>query len=452
MKVERKDLDALTAELTLTIEKNDYLPEYEKKLKEYQKKAQLKGFRKGKTPFSIVKKMYGAATMQESVSQVLGEKLNEIITGDEYNIIGEPLFLDEGIMTEIDHNMPADYSYRFEIGLEPEFDVKGAGESDKYTRIIPKIDKKLIDEEVDTARKRLGTQKEVDGKIEEGDIVYLNIQEKDGKKIKEGGHSSEFSAPFDSLTKEYQKKLKGKKPGVKLDVKIFEFEENMGRESVIKYLLQIDESKEDAVVPESEVYEAEVLKITRTEQAEMNQDFFDQYFGKDQVSNEDEAREKIEEVLKEHFDREATNLVNREMMHKLVELNKFDLPAEFLKKWITREQEMTDEQLDTFLEELKWRVIKKKLVKQHEIKVEENEILEHFVQMIRNYSPYIDEASLKNTVFSLMKNREQVNKAVEAVSSGKLFDVLRGIVEIKDKEVARDAFNKRVKEINEMAG
>jgi len=396
--------------------------------------------------------MYGAATMQESVSQVLGEKLNEIITGDEYNIIGEPLFLDEGIMPEIDHNMPADYSYRFEIGLEPEFDVKGAGESDKYTRIIPKIDKKLIDEEVDTARKRLGTQKEVDGKIEEGDIVYLNIQEKDGKKIKEGGHSSEFSAPFDSLTKEYQKKLKGKKPGVKLDVKIFEFEENMGRESVIKYLLQIDESKEDAVVPESEVYEAEVLKITRTEQAEMNQDFFDQYFGKDQVSNEDEAREKIEEVLKEHFDREATNLVNREMMHKLVELNKFDLPAEFLKKWITREQEMTDEQLDTFLEELKWRVIKKKLVKQHEIKVEENEILEHFVQMIRNYSPYIDEASLKNTVFSLMKNREQVNKAVEAVSSGKLFDVLRGIVEIKDKEVARDAFNKRVKEINEMAG
>jgi trigger factor len=226
----------------------------------------------------------------------------------------------------------------------------------------------------------------------------------------------------------------------------------MGRESVIKYLLQIDESKEDAVVPESEVYEAEVLKITRTEQAEMNQDFFDQYFGKDQVSNEDEAREKIEEVLKEHFDREATNLVNREMMHKLVELNKFDLPAEFLKKWITREQEMTNEQLETFLEELKWRVIKKKLVKQHEIKVEENEILEHFVQMIRNYSPYIDEASLKNTVFSLMKNREQVNKAVEAVSSGKLFDVLRGIVEIKDKEVARDAFNKRVKEINEMAG
>ena len=84
--------------------------------------------------------------------------------------------------------------------------------------------------------------------------------------------------------------------------------------------------------------------------------------------------------------------------------------------------------------------------------MEENEILEHFVQMIRNYSPYIDEASLKNTVFSLMKNREQVNKAVEAVSSGKLFDVLRGIVEIKDKEVARDAFNKRVKEINEMAG
>ena len=201
---------------------------------------------------------------------------------------------------EIDISDADEESIEFHKDLGIDFKNAGHGLSNESRKRLVEIDKKLIDEEVDTARKRLGTQKEVDGKIEEGDIVYLNIQEKDGKKIKEGGHSSEFSAPFDSLTKEYQKKLKGKKPGVKLDVKIFEFEENMGRESVIKYLLQIDESKEDAVVPESEVYDAEILKITRTEQAEMNQDFFDQYFGKDQVSNEDEAREKIEEVLKKY--------------------------------------------------------------------------------------------------------------------------------------------------------
>ena len=138
-------------------------------------------------------------------------------------------------------------------------------------------------------------------------------------------------------------------------------------------------------------------------------------------------------------------------MHNLVDSNAFELPSDFLKKWISREQEVTDEQFESFIQELKWRTIKRKLTKSHDIKVEEKEILDHFVQMIRNYSPYIDEATLKNTVFSLMKNREQVNQAVEAVSSGKLFDVLRDIVKIEEKEVSKDDFMAKVKEINEMA-
>lgn len=451
MKVERKDLDALTAELRLVIEKEDYLPEYQKQLQDFQKKAQLKGFRKGKTPMSIIKKMYGAATMQESVSKVLGEKLNEIVTGEEYNIIGEPLFLDEDNVPEIDHTSPEDYSYTFEIGLEPEFEPVGASEEDSYTQYSMIIDEKIIDEEMEIAQQRLGEQKETNEKIEEGDIIYLDVTEMEGGKEKEDGFTTTFSVNFDNLSEKYKKELKAKSTGDKLTVNVYELEENMTREIAIKYLLGINPEEEGAVVPDSEEFAAVISKVTRVVNAEMNQDFFDKYFGKDQVTSVEEAREKIKSFLSDHFANESVNMLNREIMNNLVESNSFDLPEGFLKKWISREQEMTDEQFDAFIKEMKWRVIKKKLVLKHDVKVEENEILNHFVQMIRNYSPYIDEATLKNTVFSLMKNREQVNTAIETVSSQKLFDAIREVIKIEEKEISRDDFNERIKELNKKA-
>jgi len=451
MKIERKELTAHTEELTLVVEKQDYLSEYEQQLKSYQQKAQLKGFRKGKTPMGLIKKMYGTATMQESVSNILGKKLNEIIGGDEINIIGEPLYLDEENAPEIDHTAPADYTYRFEIGLEPIFDVKGASEDDSYLKKTMVISKEMIDEEMNVGLQKLGEQKETDDKIKEEDIVYLEIQELENGEIKEKGHSSEFSVSWPSISDEYQKQLKGLSKGDQLEINVYEIEKEITRENAIKYLLKINTEEEGIEVPESELFNAEISKVVRVEKAEINQEFLDKYFGQDQVKSEEEARDRIKEYLSDHFGKEATNLLNREIMQNLVELNSFELPKEFLKKWISKEQEITDEQLESFVQELKWRTIKKKLVKAHEINVEEKEILDHFVQMIRNYSPYIDEASLKNTVLSLMKNKEQVNTAVEAVSSGKLFDALREVVKIEEKEISKDDFMARVKEINEIA-
>jgi len=448
MKVERTDLDALTAELKLVIEKSDYLPEYEKQLKSYQQKAQLKGFRKGKTPIGLIKKMYGTATMQESVSKILGEKLNEIISGDEYNIIGEPYFLDEENAPEIDHTMPSDYTYRFEIGLEPEIEVQGAGEGDSYTKYKVEIDKEAIDEEMEIALERLGTQKEVEGPVKEKDIVYLDINEEvDGQAIE-----TSFSVSYDKLTPTAEKKLKGLKTGDKAELDIYDLEAGMNDEDVVKYFLKMDVSDEAVSVPAKKVFNTTVSKITRLEKAEMDKEFFDKYFGEGQVSSEEEARDKIKSFLQDHFDREAVNLLNREIMNKLVETNQFDLPEGFLKKWISREQEMSDEQFDAFIQEMKWRVIKKKLVNKHDVKVEEKEILDYFVQMIRNYSPYIDEATLKNTVFSLMKNREQVNRAVEAVSSGKLFDAIREVITIEEADISRKDFTDKVEAINKSMG
>ena len=118
-------------------------------------------------------------------------------------------------------------------------------------------------------------------------------------------------------------------------------------------------------------------------------------------------------------------------------------------EWVNEWSSITDEQFDSFKTELKWRIIKKKLVKQFEIEVKEDEIFQFFVNAVRNYSPYMDEASLKNTVFSLMQNREQLNSAVENISSGKLFDAIREVIQVEEKSIDKDGFYKIVETLNQ---
>ena len=238
MRIEKKEIDALTAELTLVIEKDDYLNDYNDQLKTYRQKASMKGFRKGKTPLGMVKKMYGSSAMQEAVSKVLGNKINDIITGDEYQIIGEPLFLDEDNVPIIDHNDPQEYSYRFEIGMEPEFEVKGASDGDTYSQFNVIVSEEMINEEVEELKKKFGSQEDVDDKIVENDVVYFAAKELDGKKLREGGVETEFSSSVKSLVDKYQKQLLESKVGDSIDFDIFQFEKDLSEENVYKYFLK----------------------------------------------------------------------------------------------------------------------------------------------------------------------------------------------------------------------
>ncbi len=448
MKVDKKELDSLNAELTFTIEKEDYLDDYQSRLKSLQAKSHLKGFRKGKTPISMIKKMYGAQTLQESVTNLISEKINELITGDEYNIIGEPLYLDEENPPELDHTNLTEYTYRFEIGLEPEFEVKGLEEGVSFTKYEIEISDKMIDEEVENITKRMGKQESTDENISDGDVIYLKAQEKEGDSLKEEGIESTFSVQLDSLTEEYQKALKGSKKGHQLDIDVYNLEKDLPKESVEKYLLKL--SDEDGAAHENigPVFSCEITDVIRNHPANFDQDFFDKYFGKDEVKTEEEARGRIKEYLNEYHVQESKNFLSREVMESLMDKNDVALPEAFLKKWINKEQAMTEDQLSSFYKEMKWSLIKKKLVNKFEIKVEEPELMEYFVRAVRNYSPYIDEVSLKNTVFSLMKNREQLNKALDVVSTGKLFDKIQEDLKTEAQSIAKDDFLAKVKEIN----
>ena len=453
MKQEKNQIDDLNAELTLTIEKDDYLGEYNKQIKSYQAKAQMKGFRKGKTPISVIHKMYGASVMQESVSKILTDKINDIISGDEFNIIGEPFLIDRENLPELDHKNPTDYTYKFELGLEPEFEVSGITENDTYDRLEVLIDQDLIDEELSSLQKRLGTQEEVEDAIQDGDVIYFNGRELYNGKVLLNGRTSDFTTSFEKVNKTYQSQLLKLSKGDTLDIDIYQFEDGMPSDSVEKYLLGVKDDEDISGMGSD--FRCEITKVVRVSKAELDQEAFDKSFGKDEVKSKKEAEEKIKTYLEDYFKAESDKLVNREIMHSLMDKHgDIQLPDGFLKKWINQDPEkepMTDEQFDSFKKELKWRIIKKKLVKRFEVEVKEDEILQYFVDAIRSYSPYIDEASLKNSAFSLMQNREQVNTAVETISSGKLFDAIRDVVKTESEYIDKDGFYEKVKSMNQNA-
>jgi len=449
LKIDKNELGALHSELSITVEKEDYLEEYKNKLVSLQSKAHLKGFRKGKVPKSMVSKMYGASAMQEAVSKIISDKVNEIITGSEYNIIGEPLFLDEGNPPVIDHLNPEDYTYRFEIGTEPDTEIKGVDSSDTFTLYSIDVEDSIIDEEIESIRQKMGKQGSTDSPIIDGDVVYFQIKEISDGKVKEDGIESNFSIHIDSVTEDYKKKLLNAKKGDTLEIDVYNLEVGMTEENVHKYILKLTDEQIADVENIGKVYSSEISDVIRTTKAELNQELFDGYFGKDEVKSEEEAREKIKTYVSDFYNKETKNYQSRAIMDKLMSDNDLELPTTFLKKWISQNEEMTDDKFEGFLKELRWSLIKKKLVAQHDIKVEEKEIFDYFVNAVKSYSPYMDEAGLKNTVFSLMQNREQLNKGIDVISTGKLFDILQEEVTSKTESISKDDFYEKVKVLKE---
>ncbi len=449
MKIEKNQVDDLNAEVTLIIEQADYLANFNKELKSYQQKSQLKGFRKGKTPISVIKKMYGESVMQQSVMQLLSEKMDELIQSEDMKIIGEPFLVGQDNLPNIDYKNPSDYSYKFEVGLEPEFDVLGVSKSDKYEQLVVKISDEMIDEEVENMLKRLGTQGSIDDAIQVDDIIYFNAVEIENGLEKAEGHTCTFSSSYNSLSEEYQSQVLGKKKGLKFDADIYDLEQEMPTESVDKYLLGID--PEDDSIQVGADYRLEITDVVRMKKAALDQETFDKGFGEGNVTSEEEAREKIKGYLGDYFEKESINVLNREIMEVLMSVNSVLLPESHLLRWVNqnREQPITDKEGEDFLREMKWMLVKKKLSKNYDVKVTEEEIINYFVRMIQQYSPGITGDMLKSTAMSLLENKEQVDRASEQIHAEKLFDEVRKEVTIGEKYVEKDEFYDIIKSLND---
>ena len=456
MKALRTDHDALNVSISLTIEKADYESKFNEELGKYRTKAHLKGFRKGKTPMTTIKRMYGKAVLADTINNVLQEKLTGYLKDEKIEYLGQPI-PSEG-QENFDFNVKdlGNFEFLFDLGLAPEFDVKGVDETDSVKRYKLEIPESTIMEELDIARKRAGTEIYPEDSIEEQDILTIHAVELDGKEKKEGGWQTSFTLLVNQMADDkLKKKVLKMKKGDSFDFDITKIEKNQDEKYVRKYLLNLEEGDDREI---GSLFSGTINKISRIEPAEMNQDFFDKNFGPDTVKTEEEAKAKVEESLQSYYSEQTKSLMFREIMDSLMEKNEMELPVEFLKRWLKLNNEKaTDEvieaEFDPFSKNLKWNLIRSKLEKRFEVEAKPEDIKEAFKNQIQSYfggnAPDIDLDAMADR---LMQNNEQFSKVYEEVMAEKLFTAITEFIQVEEETISLDDFNDLVKKMNESLG
>ncbi|MCB9302256.1 MAG: trigger factor [Lewinellaceae bacterium] len=458
-KVVREDIDNLNSVLTVTIEKDDYASRFDSELSKYRKQAHMKGFRKGKTPASVLKKMYGRGVLADVINDLLQKELYDYLSKEDIKILGQPLPSDSQAPIDFDVRELQEYVFKFDLGLAPEFEVQGIDKSSTYRKLQVEITDEMVEEDLKAARQRHGERLLVEEDIQENDILKLSARELENGQPKEGGVESEFSLLVRSIANEpARKELLSKKKGDTLSLDLFELESDKDEKYIRRYFLNLDEDDQREVGRE---YEVAINEVSRIEPAELNQEFFDKYFGPGQVSNEEEARAKVREYMEKHYGAQAEGLLYRDIQEGLMEKNALELPEAFLKRWMKAanenvSDEIIEREFPEFVKNLQWSLIRSKLARQFDIKVEKEELLENFKDRVRNYfggggmgnMPDM-EGLITNTAQRLMEDEKQREQAFEEILADKLYHAIVEVVSVEPDQLPLEAFEAEVAKARE---
>lgn len=440
MNISRENIDALNAIVKVDIDQADYKPKVDKILKDYRKSANIPGFRKGHVPMGLIKKQYGQAVLVDEVNKLLQENLNKYLTEEKLDVLGNPLPKNqENFSWDTDN-----YSFEFELGLAPEFETELATK-DAITRYKIVADKEMIDKQIDHIRKQYGKITPLEEADENSLVAGVFKNEEEAIE-----NSTSFA--LESLKgKRNLNKFVGSKPGDTLTLKtkgLFEDEHDLGRH------LGLDAEKGHGL--ELEV-SFEITEVNAQELAEMNTELFDKILGEGKVETEEELRQKIKEDAEKQFEQQADQQLLNDVTEALIEKTSFDLPSEFLQKWIqfSGEKELSEEEAkaeyDRSEKGLRFQLIENQLMKSNDISVEFNDVLSLTKERIKMQMAQFGqldpaEEEVEGIAKRVLSNEEEARKVSDQVKNQKLLELFKEKANLNEKELTYDDFIKEVVE------
>jgi len=416
----------------------DYQQKVDEKVKDYAKKANIKGFRQGKVPSGVIRKLYGKSIMVEEINHILSHALTDYIKENDIKLIGEPI-PETDKTKEIDWDNQKEFEFEYFIGLIDEF-TYDLTEKVKVKKYKIAADKKVMDSTFEDIKKQYGKVTNPDVS-EEGDSIFgtLVIGDRENDNLIE--------------IKEIEKKEKKKFVGIKKDDQVtFDLRTAIKDDVVIAriFSVTIDEAKEI----KGEVT-LTVKNINRTEPAEFNQELFDQTFGKDEVKSIKEFEEKVKETIEGNYDRESEYFLNKEIRDTLVDKTKIEVPDEFLKRWIkfSNDGKISSEDIekdyDSYTNELKWSLISNRINEDEKIKVENEEVMnEARNQIIAQFGgPAVAQQfgdKLDGIVSNFLnsENGQNYGRIFNQIKSEKTVAAIKEKITITEKKISLDEFKK----------
>ena len=445
MKLTQSKAKDLMATITVKVIGADYSERVEKVLKDYRKTAEVPGFRKGKTPMGIINKKYRTSVIVEEVNKMLQDELYKHITAEKVRVLGSPMPIDE---KPIDWENDEDFTFEYEVGLAPEFDVKITAK-DKLNYYKIKADAKLVDGYCNDIAKRYGKMSNPEASIE-GDLIFCTIEQLDVDGIvMNNGIKNDATVAMDYIA---DKKIKKQFVGVKTDdlitvnvMKAFTNHSDLGA------MLNVDHAAIHNLT--SEEFQFTVKNVNRLEPAELNVELFDKVYGPGAIKDEKEFKAKVKSEAEAQFVGESDRMLKNDVVTYFVDKLKLAMPNEFLKRWLvqTSDQPITMEMLETeydmYAKSLQWQLIENKILENHSIKVTQDDVLAHTkvlisAQMKQYGQPEGDDKQLTDIATDILKNEEERKKVYDQIFDERTLAVYKENFKLTEKSVSYDEFVK----------
>ena len=440
MNITFENPDKVNGLMTITVEENDYKENVEKALKDYRKKANVPGFRPGQVPMGMIKRMYGNAVKMDAINRVVGQEMYKYVQENKIQMLGEPLPHEGNEAVDIEKDAP--YTFQFDLAVAPEINVKLSGH-DKVDYLTIEVDDKLIDQQVQMYASRGGSYQKADD-YQENDLLKGDLRELD---VENGIELSEAVVMPSYIKNEDQKKLfEGAKLG---DIITFNPRKAYQSDAELASFLKVEKADLGHHAGE---FTYQITEISRFTPAEVNQELFDQVYGKDAVKDEKEFRERVAAEIQAQLQQNSDWKFLQDLRkHCEKKAGKLEWPDELLKRIMKQNNpdkgdEYVEKNYEGSIKELTWHLIKEQLVSEHEIKISDDEVKAAAREAARaQFAQYgmsnIPDEYLDNYAQDMLKKEENVQGFVDRAIDQKLISVMKNVVKLNEKTVTLDEFN-----------
>jgi len=442
MNISQENIDDLNAIINIELTPEDYKTQVDSVIKDQAKKAKLPGFRPGMVPASHIRRTYGKAILIDEINKIVGDGLNNFITENKLEILGQPLPKEEE-GKEYAWDFTEDFKFQYEIGLAPKVEVPFS-DKDTVTEYTIKADEETLNSRISNLRKSYGKRSNPEVS-EENDVIYGELKQVDDKnEVVEGGIVKTASLRTDIIdVKKIKKSLVGLKKG---DVVVIDLKKAYDASTVAR-ILEIEEDQVEAL---NSLFQLTVENVNRLEEAELDQEFFNKIYGEDKVKTEEEFRARVTKEIEDMFVQNADQKLQNDLYTLGMDRVKATFPDEFLKRWLKATNEkLTDEEIqegyDDFAKNLRWTLIENKIINDNELEIKYEEVVatakDRLLAQFKMYGQQeLPEEQLNQYAMQLLQDKEQANRLFEEVKALKVFDYLKGLVKIEKKDIPYNKF------------
>ena len=446
--VTRENIGLLNDKITVTVNKEDYFPPFEKALKQYAKSANIPGFRKGMVPSGVIKKMHGPAVYTEEVLRSIEKGLVDYLDQEKLDIFAQPLPATDNDPGSLDMNNPSEYSFHFEVGLKPSFELPDLNTL-PLKRYKIEVPAEMIEEELERLKVRHGKMTEPETIATDEDVLNVKFEESDAEgNVIENGISKDNSLLLKYFNASFKEQLTGKKKDDSVVLQLKSAFDDKERE-----WLESDLGLDKDIAADLERYfKVTIVKIGLVEKRELNEEFYEEVYPGKEIKTEEDFRNAIKADIEKALDGQSRNHFHHELYHALLDNTVIEFPENFLKKWMekggeqTKTPEQIDEEFPVFKNQLKWTLISDKIVKENHLEVSPDEIRDQITKEVLGYFGASglqgDMSWIDSYVDRLTKDQQQVENTYRKLISEKVFTQIETKATPSEQPISFDDFKK----------